>query len=139
MNIKNMITLIMVMMFGLMFFSGCSVNIDDNGVVVNDNNVAIKVNDDEVKLSGNSIKKTVSPSGFAGASMHKLNLYTNGDVHLVIYNGEGYDEENIISDEIIAKNATDVIQDEESEAIAVTGNNIDIVNSKYMWITFKKE
>lgn len=123
----------MVIAIILIFFSGCSGNTSDN------NNIALRVKDYAVDINSNPIKKTASPNGFSGASMHRLNLYSNGDVHLIIYNGEGYNEENIISDEVIAKNVTDIVQSDESETIVITGKDIEIVNSKYAWIVFKNE
>lgn len=140
MRIKYIIISFVFVLFSLVCFSGCTVNVNDNEVVVNDNNVAVKINDNEVQINSKSIIKTVSPIGFAGASMHKLNLYSNGDLHLVIYNGEGFEESNIISDEVIAKNATEIIQDEESDGmITVKGKNIEIIKDKYGWIKFENE
>ena len=141
-KIKILILIIVCILIGLICYYRYPVNTDDKSTVSNYDNGNIEVNDNVAKFNiedNISIKKSVSPSGFPGATMHRLNLYANGNVHLTIYDGEGYGDENIKFDEIIAKNVADVIQDEESESIFITGSNIDIVNSKYKWITFKKE
>lgn len=82
-----------------------------------------------------------SPLGFSGASMNKLELYSNGEVYLIKYNGEGYEDNNIIERVIIAKNISsmNVIKDENSEkfgAIVLNGRNIEKINQKYQWIIY---
>ena len=67
-----------------------------------------------------------SPLGFSGASMNKLELYSNGDVYLIKYNGNGYEDSDIIEKNLIAKkvNSIRVIEDEKSDdfgAVALEG------------------
>ena len=42
------------------------------------------------------ITKTISPRGFSGASNYNLCLYSDKTVYLIIYNGEGYTDKDII-------------------------------------------
>ena len=82
-----------------------------------------------------------SPLGFPSASMNKLELYSNGEVYLIKYDGEGYENDNIIERVIIAKNISsiNVIMDEDSEefgAIVLKGRNIEKINHEYKWIIY---
>ena len=89
------------------------------------------------EISTNKIIKKLSPSGWAGSSMHEIRLYNNGDVYHVTYNGEGNTEENIISNELIAKNA-DTIEEKTNgqalEGIIVKGKRLEIVKNEDTWI-----
>ena len=48
-------------------------------------------------LNGNEIRlqKVLTPTGFAGSSFNRIELYKNGDVYWIQYNGTGVDYENI--------------------------------------------
>ena len=83
---------------------------------------------------------TLSPSGFMGSSLKKVVLYSNGEVYIINYNGEGYEEKNIVSRELLAKNADNLIYkgQEEFEAIIIKGKNVQKVNTNYSWIEFEE-
>lgn len=107
-------------------------NTTDNNI---DNNVTDKLNQPDV-----TIIETMTPSGFMGSSLKKVILYSNGDVYLINYDGEGYDEKNISSKEIVAKNATALKYkgEEEFEAIVIKGSNLEIVNENIAWLQFER-
>lgn len=67
--------------------------------------------------------KSLTPTGFAGSSFNKIELYSNGDVYWIQYDGAGFEYENIVKNELIATNATD-IEMFENEGINVIGNNV---------------
>ena len=93
----------------------------------------------ENQESATKVKKQVSPSGFMGSSMYRVNLYENGDVYVVTYDGTGYEEGNITSKDLIAKNATSIekIEDGDFEGgVRVKSNNP--VNENFGWIEFSK-
>ena len=93
-----------------------------------------KVENEDLK-----IEKQVAPRGFMGSSAYKVNLYSNGDVYIITYDGNGYEDNNIISKDIIAKKAQDieVAEDEEQEgAVIVKGG--EVINNKFGWISFSK-
>ncbi len=87
------------------------------------------------------ITKQLSPSGWAGSSMQEIRLYDNGEVYHVTYNGEGKTENNVISSELIAKNAESIeekINGQVVEGIVVKGKNVNKVKENVpAWITFE--
>ena len=50
-------------------------------------------------LNGNEIilQKVLTPTGFAGSSFNRIELYKNGDVYWIQYDGAGVDYENIVN------------------------------------------
>lgn len=56
---------------------------------------------DEIKNA--DIVNTLSASGWAGSSMNKIRLYSNGDAYLLVYNGNGETEDCVVSRELLAK------------------------------------
>ena len=74
--------------------------------------------------------------------MQEIRLYDNGDVYQVTYNGEGNTEQNIISSELIAKNADtieEVMSGQAVEGITVKGKNLEIMEENIaQWISFEK-
>ena len=85
-----------------------------------------------------------SPLGFPSASMNRLELYSNGEVYLIKYNGEGYENNNIIERVIVAKNVSsmNVIKDENSEnfgVVVLSGRNIEKINQKYPWVIYNEK
>lgn len=85
-----------------------------------------------------SIKDTLAPSGFMGSSLYKVVLYTNGEVYVQKYNGEGYEDSDIIQKDLIAQNASSIYfkgTKEDFEAIVIKGSAI---NKDYSWIEFEK-
>ena len=83
------------------------------------------------------IVDTVSPTGFAGSSLNQIKLLSNGDTYWVQYDGAGFEEENIIKNELVAKNAEDVTADEET--VLVTGVNIEkVLEETVPWLSISK-
>lgn len=84
----------------------------------------------------NKIVKSLTPTGFAGSSLNRIELYQNGDVYWVQYDGEGIEEENIVNNVLIASNAHD-IEMFEDEGINIVGENIEIKSEVNVgWVTF---
>ena len=93
----------------------------------------------ENQESATKVKKQVFPSGFMGSSMYRVNLYENGDVYVVTYDGTGYEDKNITSKDLIAKNATSIekIEDGDFEGgVRVKSNNP--VTENFGWVEFSK-
>ena len=103
------------------------------------------VTNEDVSVDLNTVKelqveKTLSPFGFAGSSMHRVELWTNGDVYVVDYDGNGFEENNIISKSLIRMYATDIEEDrsEESFGSIIVKGGQEISNvEQYDWIEFK--
>ena len=109
----------------------------------NDTTGLQKIISENVNFETRQIIKKLSPSGWAGSSMQEIRLYDNGDVYQVTYNGEGNTEQNIISSELIAKNADtieEVMSGQAVEGITIKGKNLEIVEPNVcQWISFKKD
>ena len=89
-------------------------------------------------LNGEEIvlKKSLTPTGFAGSSFNRIELYSCGDVYWIQYDGAGFEYENIVNDTLIATNATD-IEMFEDEGINVIGNNVKSVEVLNLgWLKF---
>ena len=80
----------------------------------------------------------VSPSGFMGSSLYRVILYSNGEVYVQTFDGNGYEKENIISEELIAQNVEAIreAEDEEhyGEVILEGGEKL---NNNFGWITLE--
>ena len=90
-------------------------------------------------VASSKVSKQLSPSGFMGSSLYKVNLYSNGDVYVITYDGEGYEDKNIIDKKLIAKNVKSIEQDESEEnygGIIVKGG--EAINENLGWISFSK-
>lgn len=89
-----------------------------------------------------AIKEKLSPSGFMGSSLIKVAIYSNGEVYLLKYDGEGYEDSNIIAKELIATNASSIYSKgsgEDFEAIVVKGSaSMQVKSNNYPWIEFEK-
>jgi hypothetical protein len=84
------------------------------------------------------LAKSLTPTGFAGSSLNRIDLYSNGDVYWVQYDGEGLADKNIIKNDLIATGAID-IQLLDMEEINVVGENVEIVDEVGIsWIYFNK-
>lgn len=104
---------------------------------ISENNISNEVSNNNISKE-TTITKTLAPSGFAGSSLLKVVLYSDGNVYLIHYDGQEYEESNITKKELIAKNATSIreeIENEEFSAIVVKSK--DIVCRDYNWITFE--
>jgi hypothetical protein len=85
-----------------------------------------------------TLTKSLTPTGFAGSSLNRIDLYSNGDVYWVQYDGEGLSDENIIKNELIATGAID-IQILNTEEINIVGEDVEIVDEVGIsWIHFNK-
>jgi len=121
---------------------------DENETNINAQNVEIKKEDDK-NTSNNifaedlkdTIKETLSPNGFMGSSLLKVALYSNGEVYLLNYDGEGYEEKNILGKVLLATDASSIYskgKGEEFEAIVIKGStNFKVKNRNYSWIEFE--
>ena len=119
-----------------------------NEININAQNEEIKKEDDKSTSNSissenpqNTIKEILSPNGFMGSSLLKVALYSNGEVYLINYDGEGYEENNISGKELLATNVSSIYskgKGEEFEAIVIKGSaNLEIKNKNYSWIEFE--
>lgn len=84
----------------------------------------------------NNLVKSLTPTGFAGSSLNKIELYQNGDIYWVQYDGEGIGEENIVKNVLVASNVKD-IEMIEDEGINVIGNNVKLLEVLNLdWLKF---
>ncbi|MBE5813280.1 MAG: sodium ion-translocating decarboxylase subunit beta [Clostridiales bacterium] len=92
------------------------------------------LNGDEVTL-----QKVLTPTGFAGSSFNRIELYKNGDIYWIQYDGAGVDYENIVKNVLVATNAKDIEMNED-EGIKVIGENINIIEDvKIGWLKFSND
>ena len=94
-----------------------------------------------IKSSTNNkatITAEAKPSGFMGSSLYKVIMYSNGEVYVLTYDGNGYEDINITSKELIAKKATSVkrAEDEENYGMVVISAD-EIIKNDIGWIEFK--
>ena len=90
------------------------------------------------KKESATLAKSLTPTGFAGSSLNRIDLYSNGDVYWVQYDGQGLSNENIIKNYLIATGAID-IQMLDTEEINVVGEDVEIVDEiEISWIHFNK-
>ena len=84
------------------------------------------------------LAKSLTPTGFAGSSLNRIDLYSNGDVYWVQYDGAGLSDENIIKNDLIATGAID-IQMLDTEEINVIGEDVEIIGGINVgWLQFNK-
>lgn len=113
--------------------------------------------EDTIEKSERKIIKKVSPSGFAGSSLHEVRLYDNGDVYIGILDGNDNEENKIVDEELIARNVSDIYtitmdeyenkvkenseNDEilEPGTVVIKGHNIEIIDNGFGWIHFENE
>lgn len=97
----------------------------------------VSTNENDIKL-----KKTLTPTGFAGSSFNKIELYSNGDVYWIQYDAAGFENENIVKNVLAATNAQD-IEMFDDEGINIIGESLKIIdNIELGWLKFnasKKE
>lgn len=96
----------------------------------------------EKETNNTTLKEKLAPTGFMGSSLLKVAIYSNGEVYLLKYDGEGYEDSNVIQKELIATNASSIYSKgagEDFEAIVVKGiSSMQVKNSNYSWIEFEK-
>ena len=66
-------------------------------------------------------------------------LYDNGNTYVVTFDGEGYEEKNIVTKKLIAKNVKSIEMsdsDEDQGMVIVKGG--EAVNNDFGWISFSK-
>ena len=103
------------------------------------NNNTVEETTEEVNKDEGKIKKEVAPSGFMGASLYKVYLYANGNTYVVTFDGDGYEEKNIVTKKLIAKNVKSIEtsdSDEDQGMVIVKGG--EAVNEDFGWISFSK-
>lgn len=103
-----------------------------------ENEVQKEEAEEDIEENKKKIITQISPSGFMGSSMYKVILYSNKEVYLAVYNGNGYEEKNKVSEELIAKNVNSIKMAEDEEnygEIIVTGGTV--INSNIGWIKFE--
>ena len=107
--------------------------------ITENNNNTVEETTAEVNKDEGKIKKEVAPSGFMGASLYKVYLYANGNTYVVTFDGDGYEEKNIVTKKLIAKNVKSVEMsdsDEDQGMVIVKGG--EAVNNDFGWISFSK-
>jgi hypothetical protein len=96
-------------------------------------NRKIDINEnEEIPLENIKLVESLSPQGFTGSSLNKIELYSNGDVYWIQYDGVGFEKENIIKNEVIAKNCTEIKEDDEGGIII----NGEVASDVAPWINF---
>ena len=118
-----------------------------NIVSKTDNNTSTS-NDLNIKDNNVRVVKSVSPSGFAGSSLYVVRLYSDGSVYAITYNGEGFDDSNIVLNKLVATNAEDINNvtyddyDKDNSldvgAVVIKGSSLNVIDNNYGWIIFKK-
>ncbi len=81
----------------------------------------------------NNIITSLTPSGFAGSSLNRVDLYSNKEVYLITFDGNGFEESNIISKELIARNADSIYKSDEGDITVKGGEKLV---STQNWIHF---
>ena len=107
--------------------------------ITENNNNTVEETTAEVNKDEGKIKKEVAPSGFMGASLYKVYLYANGNTYVVTFDGDGYEEKNIVTKKLIAKNVKSIEMsdsDEDQGMVIVKGG--EAVNNDFGWISFSK-
>lgn len=95
-------------------------------------------NEKENNNTGKIVVEQVSPSGFMGSSLYRVKLYSNGEVYVEKFDGNGYEKENIISNDLIAKNVDSIKAAEDEEhygEVIIKGG--EVVNNNWGWIDFE--
>ena len=107
--------------------------------ITENHNNTVEETTEEVNKDEGKIKKEVAPSGFMGASLYKVYLYANGNTYVVTFDGDGYEEKNIVTKKLIAKNVKSIEtsdSDEDQGMVIVKGG--EAVNEDFGWISFSK-
>jgi len=112
---------------------------DDTTIILSKNTNS---NISEITNNDKKVKDSLMPSGFSGSSLIKVVLYSDKTVYVVNYDGAGYEENNIASKTLIAKNAEKIEyngQGENFKSIIIQGDNVEIINKSYNWIEFNNK
>lgn len=123
-----------------------SENVSEQKSDLNQNTEITSFNPDEGKTTNThiddnttkiSVVKEVSPGGFMGSSLYRVVLYSNNEVYVEKFDGNGYEAENLISRELIAKNVNmiEIAKDEEHYGeVFVKGG--EAVSTNFGWVNF---
>lgn len=93
------------------------------------------IDDNTTKIS---VVKEVSPGGFMGSSLYRVVLYSNNEVYVEKFDGSGYEAENLILRELIAKNVNMIEKAKDEEhygEVFVKGG--EVVSIDFGWISFE--
>ena len=117
-------------------------NIDDSNTAENVQNTSATVNNTErqegEENNNLTIKQEVSPNGFMGSSLYKVVLYSNNEAYLLTYDGNGYDNQNMVSRTLIAKNVNSIsVSNDETHLGEVIVKGGIPVNQDMGWIVFE--
>lgn len=99
------------------------------GCVSNEGNINNSLVENEVGLV-----KSLTPTGFAGSSFNKIEMYSDGSVYWIQYDGAGEADENIVKNLKISNNAEDIEMLHEDEGIFVKGDRVGDVETG--WLKF---
>lgn len=99
-----------------------------NSKIIEENN-SIDENEEQIITQ-------LTPSGFAGSSKHRVELNTNKEVYVIIFDGNGYTDNNVTSRELIAKNVESISKNNEGSIIIKGGEK---VKDTFNWIIFEQE
>ncbi len=100
-----------------------------------DNNEMTKnvlIENDELIRS--DIVTQLTPSGFAGSSLNRVELYSNKEVYLITFDGNGFENNNIKSNVLIAKNVDSIYKAEDGDIYIKGGIQ---VKDDIGWIHFE--
>lgn len=84
------------------------------------------------------IVNQVSPSGFMGSSLYQVILYSDGEVYVKKYDGNGKEDNNVISSDLVARNVQSIEAAKEDEHLGeVWIKGGEIINRSFGWINFE--
>ncbi len=114
-------------------------NVEQDNLVSNETEINNEVNQNALGSQENiSVITEVSPTGFMGSSLYKVVLYSNKEVYLETYDGNGFEAQNLVSKELLAKNVESISpgvgEDHYGEVIVKGGT---VVNNDTGWIIFE--
>lgn len=116
-----------------------SENTNSNFTQNTSSNTGAGISSNSYGKDDNTIKQ-VSPRGFMGSSSYRVNLQSNGEVYVIAYNGEGFEDKNIVSKKLVAKNVKTIEESYETEdegGVIVKGG--EVIDNNFGWIIFENE
>ena len=113
-------------------------NITNASSSTTSSNTTISNNENQNNNTPKTIVKQLSPSGFMGSSLYKVVLYSNKEVYIQTFDGNGYEKENIISEELVAKGVSEItLSDEDEKYGEVIIKGGEAINTNTGWIEFE--
>ena len=139
-KIMILILLLFIIITGIYIYRQNNTKNSENSEVSEVSNTLSNEVQNEIQNTDSTavIINKLSPSGFMGSSLYRVDLYSNGDVYAITFDGNGYQDSNIISKNLVAKNASSIEMDESDEGqggIIVMGG--DKINENFGWISFQ--